>query len=140
MLKSLDENIYSRAKAVAMGNGRKFHLSAIIWRNKKPIGIYTNSDKSHPSCARVFRSGNENNTLHAEMSAVRFAKPGDKIEVLRWDKSGNLTCSKPCPMCHRAMQRAGVKVVTYVDWDGSRQKMKLDSATVAEKVKYPWAS
>ena len=126
MFKSLNENIYSRAKTMAMDNGKKFHLSAIIWRRKRPVGVYTNSDKSHPSCARMYRSsGKENNTLHAEMSAVRFAKPGDTIEVLRWDKGGNLTCSKPCPMCHSALQRAGIKSVTYVDWDGSRKKMKL---------------
>ena len=125
MFKSLNESIYSKAKMMAMSNGKKFHLSAIIWRRKKPIGVYTNTDKSHPSCVRVFKSGNENNTMHAEMSAVRFTKPGDTIEVLRWDKEGNLTCSKPCPMCHHALQKAGIKAVTYVDWDGSRKKMKL---------------
>ena len=130
MFKSLDESIYVKAKAAAMGNGRKFHLSAIIWRRKKPIGIYTNTNKSHPSCVRHFRSGNENSTMHAEMSAVRFVKPGDTIEVLRWDKEGKLTCSKPCPMCHQAMAKAGVKIVTYADWNGNRQKLKLNSVNV----------
>lgn len=137
MLKSLNESVYAKAKSIALNNGRQFHLSAIIWRKKRPIAIYTNTFKSHPKCTRFLGpadQGRVSSSMHAEMSAVRFAKPGDVIEVLRWDKDGNLTCSKPCAHCHRALEKAGIKSVTYVDWSGDRQQLKLGS-NIYRKVK-----
>jgi tRNA(Arg) A34 adenosine deaminase TadA len=120
------ERVYYRARSAALSNEMNYHLSAIVWRNKKPITIRTNIEKSHPSCKRTFESGDETASLHAEMNALRFAKPGDDIEVLRWGKTDQLRCSKPCKMCHAAMVRAGIRMVTYVDRDGNKTKMKLN--------------
>jgi deoxycytidylate deaminase len=103
-----------------------YHLSAIVWRKKKPITIRTNMKKSHPTCKRKFISGDESASIHAEMSALRFAQPGDDIEVLRWVKNHELRCSKPCKMCHTAMLKAGIRSVVYVDQLGNKQKMRLN--------------
>ena len=112
--------MYYKAKQRAMANNMKFHVAAIVWRKRKPILIRSNSHKGHPSCLRTLEGGTVTSSMHAEMSVLRFAKPGDKIEVIRWGKSGNVLCSKPCEMCEAAMRSAGISAVTFIDDSGGR--------------------
>ena len=112
--------MYYKAKQKAMSNGMRYHLAAIVWRKKKPIVIRSNSPKGHPDCLRTLSGGSVTSSMHAEMNALRFAKPGDEIEVIRWGKSGELRCSKPCEMCEKAMRSAGISSVTFIDADGSK--------------------
>ena len=118
-------SVYYRARSAALNNDMNYHLCAIVWRNRQPIVMRSNVAKSHPRCKRVFGPDIEAVSTHAEMDALRFAKPGDHIEVLRWGKSGQLRCSKPCKMCHKALVAAGIKTVTYVDHDGNKRRMIL---------------
>lgn len=114
--------MYYKAKRCAMSNNMKFHVAAIVWRKKKPIFIRSNSHKGHPSCLRTLEGGTVTSSMHAEMNVLRFAKPGDEIEVIRWGKSGNELCSKPCKMCEDAMRRAGISTVTFTDNEGHKRK------------------
>lgn len=117
--------MYYKARDRAKNNGMNYHLCAILWRKRKPVEFRANISKSHPACKRVFPSGDESASMHAEMNVLRFAKPGDEIEVLRWGETDELRCSKPCPMCHAAMTKAGIRAVTYVNWAGEKMKMVL---------------
>ena len=117
--------MYYKAKQLAMSNNMKFHVAAIVWRRRKPIFIRSNSHKGHPSCLRTLEGGTVTSSMHAEMNALRFAKKGDEIEIIRWGKSGKRLCSKPCKMCEDAMRNAGISAVTFVDCHGERTRVKL---------------
>ena len=60
--------------------------------------------------------------MHAEMSALRFSKPGDVLFVLRWTKDGQLTMSKPCERCQQMINSAGLKKVFYTNWNGEFER------------------
>jgi len=117
--------VYYKAKRLAMSNGMRYHLAAIVWRKKKPIFICSNSKKGHPKCLRTLEGNSVTSSMHAEMSAIRFARPGDEIEVIRWGKTGEVKCSKPCEMCESAMRAAGIKSVTFIDANGNKSRDTL---------------
>ena len=118
-------SVLRKAKRIAMRNGMKYHLSAIVWRKRKPITVRTNRRKGQPKYLRLLDSGMWTTSHHAECNAIRFAKPGDVIEVLRWGKSGNPLESTPCDMCQRAMRDAGIKCAIYTDSEGNQRTMPI---------------
>jgi deoxycytidylate deaminase len=66
--------------------------------------------------------------MHAEMNVLRFARPGDEIDVMRFTKKNHqLTMAKPCHLCEEAMRKAGIKKVRYTNWDGEWVEMNLVS-------------
>ena len=70
--------------------------------------------------------------MHAEMNVLRFAKPGDVVEVMRFSKcSHQLTMAKPCPICMMHMKEAGISEVRYTNWEGKWETIKLQSFNVA---------
>lgn len=101
-----------------------FHLAAILWRGKSPIRVGTNHAKTHPKFGRKYKDGTYKHHLHAEMDVLRFARPGDRLEVMRWRADGQLTMSKPCQWCMFHIQRCGISEVRYTDWDGNWQKLR----------------
>jgi len=118
--------MFDRAREVAMSNGGPFHLAALLWRDKSLIRIDPNSNKTHPSFARELKNGDIVYSLHAEMSVVRFAQPGDRVVVLRFSReTGELTMSKPCEHCEKALRDAQVSEVVYSDWDGNLKVMRF---------------
>jgi len=110
--------VINKAKNIALSNNHNFHLAAILYRGKRLIKVGTNARKTHPRFVRVFENGICDSHLHAEMSVLRFAKPGDVIIVLRWKKSGVLSMSKPCIHCQGFLKSAGIKEVHYTDCNG----------------------
>lgn len=60
--------------------------------------------------------------MHAEMSALRFAQPGDVLYVMRWTKDGEATMSKPCPKCQKVIAEANLKKVFYTNWEGEFER------------------
>jgi len=93
--------VYYKAKDQALNNGLPFHLAAILWRGRRPIKICVNTDKTHPSAYRIYENGDEASHMHAEMNAIRFAKPGDMLEVMRFKKDGSIAMAKPCEHCQK---------------------------------------
>jgi len=117
--------VYYRAKELARENGQQYHLAAILKRKNKTIRIGTNSAKTHPAYGRKYPDGTHGYTMHAEMNVLRFAEPGDHIEVLRVSKGGDLTMAKPCVHCQRMMRYAKIRSVRYTGSDGSWETLKL---------------
>ena len=115
--------MYYKAKQKALKNNNKFHLAAILRRNGVPIKICTNTDKTHPKYKRKYPDGSWGANMHAEMSALRFARPGDELEVIRVNKCGQITMAKPCPECQKEIEKAGISKVRYTNWDGEWEEL-----------------
>jgi len=118
--------VYYRAKELAVNNGRTFHLAAILRRNGGVVRIGENTDKTHPRFKRQYTDGTWASHMHAEMNVLRFAKPGDTIEVIRFSKCGHhWTMAKPCRLCMAAMRDAGIIKVRYTNWEGEWEEIKI---------------
>jgi len=111
--------VYYKARNKAMNNGMRYHIAALLWRGKRLIHIGINSYKTHPLFGRTYEDGVTSYCLHAEMDAVRFAKPGDRLEVLRFIKStSDFVMAKPCKHCNKHILSAKLKSVRYTNDDG----------------------
>tara|TARA_Y100000034_G_C6523125_1_gene225204 strand:+ start:136 stop:489 length:354 start_codon:yes stop_codon:yes gene_type:complete len=117
--------VYYRAKNLAYNNGRPYHLAAILRRKGSVIKIGENTNKTHPRFKRQHKDGSWSSHMHAEMNVIRFALPGDTLEVIRWKKCGKMTMSKPCNYCMRHIKEAMIKKVRYTDWDGAWKEIDL---------------
>ena len=116
--------MYYRAREKAVNNNYDWHVAAILRRNKSVIKIGVNSTKTHPAYQRTY--GNFHCAyLHAEMSVISRAKPGDIIEVFRISKNGNTCMAKPCEHCMAAIIKAGIRTIKYTDHNGQWQTIKL---------------
>ncbi len=118
--------MYYRAKELAISNGRTYHLAAILRRNGRVVRIGENTSKTHPRFRRQYPDGTWGSHMHAEMNVLRFAQPGDEIEVIRFKKCDHgFTMAKPCPVCEQELRKAGIKKVRYTNWDGNWEEMSL---------------
>jgi len=118
--------VYYEAREKAMNNGRCYHLAAILRRRGRVIRIGINSDKTHPRFKRRYDDGTWAAHMHAEMDVLRFAEPGDELEVMRWRKSDNtFAMAKPCRHCMPHILKAGLARVTYTDDTGTWQELNL---------------
>lgn len=117
--------MYYLAAEKAAHNNHKWHLAAILRRGKSIIKVGTNSYKTHPNCIRRYDSGYESASLHAEINVLRFAKPGDILEILRIKKSGGYGMAYPCPHCMKQIIKVGISVIRYTDNDGNWHKERI---------------
>tara|TARA_Y100000310_G_C19940539_1_gene472357 strand:+ start:93 stop:449 length:357 start_codon:yes stop_codon:yes gene_type:complete len=118
--------VYYRAKELALRNGRDYHLAAILRRNGKVVRIGENTDKTHPRFLRQYPDGSWASHMHAEMNVLRFAKPGDEIEVIRFKKCDHeWTMAKPCLLCMAEIIKSGIKKVRYTNWRGEWEEIVL---------------
>ena len=118
--------MYYKAEMIATQNGRDYHVAAILRRGKSTVKIGSNVNKTHPRFDRVYADGSHGAHMHAEMNVLRFAKPGDIIEVIRFRKCDHgRTMAKPCPICVEHMRKAGIKKIRYTNWEGKWQDMTL---------------
>ena len=113
-------------KKQALSNGQNYHLMAVLWRNGKIIKTGTNSSKTHPRFIRRYTDGSSGACMHAEMNVIRFAKPGDSIQVMRFKKRGEgMAMAKPCAHCMKHIREAGIKYVRYTNPEGDWETMKV---------------
>ena len=109
-----------------MSNGRTYHVAAVLKRKGDVIKVGENTDKTHPRFKRQYSDGTWASHMHAEMNVLRFAQPGDTVEVMRFTKCGkHLTMAKPCPLCELELKKAGIKKVKYTNWDGDWELLNL---------------
>ena len=119
--------MYYKAKQLAINNGRPYHLAAILRRNGDVVKIGENTNKTHPRFKRQYSDGSWASHMHAEMNVLRFAQPGDEIEVIRFSKcSHTRTMAKPCETCMAEMKKAGIKKVKYTNWQGEWETIHLN--------------
>lgn len=74
--------------------------------------------KSHPMMKQLAKEvghAPEKIYLHAEVSALLRAKdkPVHRITVERYDARGLPASARPCPICRRAIEIFGVKIVEH---------------------------
>jgi len=117
--------VYYTAREKAMGNGRVYHLAAILRRGKSVVKIGENTFKTHPRFERVYPDGTSGSHMHAEMNVIRFAKPGDTLEVLRFLKGGGRAMARPCEHCMRYIKEAGIKKIRYTNRNGDWEEFKV---------------
>ena len=117
VLSFISDNAIETGMEMAMSNGHSYHLAAFLKRGKGIIRIGVNSDISHARFLRI-KDGTSMAFLHAEMDAVIAARPGDTLIVVRWNKSGKITMSRPCKHCQEFIADAGIKKVVYSGWNG----------------------
>ena len=118
--------MYYKAKELAINNGRTYHVAAILRRNGRVVRVGENTNKTHPRFKRQYPDGSWASHMHAEMNVLRFAQPGDEVEVLRFRRCNHeRTMAKPCKHCQHALQASGVKKIRYTNWDGEWVDMEL---------------
>jgi deoxycytidylate deaminase len=117
--------VYYKARRIALNNDQRYHIVALLYRNKSIIRIGYNQCKTHRRFGRVQDNGFENYHLHAEMDALISSKPGDRLFVLRFSKNGDLTMAKPCKYCMEFIKSHGIKCVHFSNWDGEIEKVKI---------------
>lgn len=122
--KMIKKRYIKQAKAIAMDNGLDFHVAALLFRGKRLIKIGVNQTKTHPRFKRYKDNGYCGYCLHAEMDALRVAKPGDSMMVLRFTKRGNISMAKPCIHCQQFIDDAKIKFVYYSNWNGEIVKLR----------------
>jgi hypothetical protein len=52
------------------------------------------------------------------MSAIRFYKPGDRLEIFRILEDGSFAMAKPCKFCQAALLEKGINSVRYTNENG----------------------
>jgi deoxycytidylate deaminase len=118
--------VYYRAKNLALNNGRSYHIAAILRRRGKVVKIGENTYKTHPKCKRQYADGTWGSHMHAEMNVLRFAQPGDELEVIRFRKCNHeWTMARPCALCVKQIREAGISKVRYTNWLGEWEEMVI---------------
>jgi tRNA(Arg) A34 adenosine deaminase TadA len=118
--------VYYKAESKATNNGRTYHLAAILKRNGRVVRVGENTSKTHPRFKRQYADGSWGSHMHAEMNVLRFAEPGDEVEVIRFSKCGHTwTMAKPCALCMYHLRNSGIKRVRYTNWDGEWEELEL---------------
>ena len=117
--------MYYEARKRALNNGRVYHLAAVLKRRNKAIKVGENTSKTHPRFKRTYEDGTTGSHMHAEMNVLRFAKPGDTLEVLRFLKTGGMAMAKPCKHCMEHIKEAGIVEVRYTNENGEWESMKI---------------
>jgi len=117
--------VYYEARERALNNGRVYHLAAILKRGKTVVKVGANTSKTHPRFQRVYPDGTTGSHMHAEMNVIRFAKPGDTLEVIRFLKTGGHAMAKPCEHCMKHIRDAGIKKVRYTNPSGEWEMMRV---------------
>ena len=96
------------------------NITAIIYDKKgRVISMGKNSYiKTHPLQAKLANEVGLSDKiyLHAEIDALVRLKNWDKaykMVVTRTGKNGDLLLAKPCPVCERAINLAGIKEIQH---------------------------
>ena len=118
--------MYYKAQQLALNNGREYHLAAILRRNGCVVKIGENTSKTHPRFKRQYPDGSWGSHMHAEMNVLRFAQPGDEVEVMRFKKCDHMwTMAKPCSLCVNHLIACGIKKIRYTNWEGKWETLSL---------------
>jgi len=118
--------------------------------NLKKLGHKLSKQSGH-SWARhaviVIRGGNIISTgynhaaIHAEWNALNALWPSERkgttVISLRFTKTGNLACARPCPKCLKFMLDNGVKCVKFSDSEGKMVKVRLSQGMDYTGTRYP---
>lgn len=95
-------------------------ITALVYdRRGRILSVGRNNyHKTHPLQARAAKAvGLEKKIyLHAEVDALVKLKDWSKahrIVITRFNKHGEPVLAKPCPVCERVIDQAGIKIVEH---------------------------
>jgi len=118
--------VYYKTRSTALSNGHGYHIAAFLKRKGHLVRVGINSLKTHPRFRRTYKDGTIGAHMHAEMDALRFAQPGDELEVIRYKKcDSSWTMAKPCMHCMSYIVEAGIKKIRYTNWEGHWEEMRI---------------
>jgi len=118
--------VYYAAREQALSNGRVYHLASILRRKGRVVRIGENTYKTHPRFKRQYPDGTWSAHMHAEMNVLRFAQPGDDLEVMRFLKSDEgFAMARPCAACMSYIKAAGIRRLKYTNEEGSWVEQRL---------------
>ena len=112
------------ARNEALKNGCNYHIAAFLRRKGKIIRVGFNSKKTHPFCRRQYEDGTVAYEMHAETNVLRFARPGDELDVVRFTKTG-ISMAKPCRFCIEKIVEKKIKKVRYTNWQGEWENLSI---------------
>lgn len=120
---------FEKAKRIAsVSDYRRVHIGCVAVFQNRIIGIWCNSEKTHPVQNHYNRYRiNGNNLLpklHAEINCLNqirhlnidFSKV--KLYIYRIRKDQPFGLSRPCPSCMAAIKDLGIKEIYYTTNDG----------------------
>ena len=118
--------VYYEARHKALNNGRTYHLAAILRRKGRVIRVGENTNKTHPRFTRTYKDGSIASHMHAEMNVLRFAEPGDELEVMRFKKCAHeFAMAKPCLFCMKFIKESGISSVKFTNNFGEWEELKF---------------
>lgn len=135
LTKSIPSKLVEAAKAVALsgpGTGRRnsFRVGAVLFDNRgRVLAAKHNSYKTHPFLSSFTKWPFQ----HAE-SACLLAHGLDycseaSLLVVRYHlDSRTLSCAKPCEVCAKLINMAGIQKVYFSNWKGEIECSKLEIA------------
>lgn len=96
---------------------RRHKMVAIILKGRRIVAYGYNSSKTHPEAQKTVEKHNLNaycsNAIHAEVSAISRSSGGNRIFVARIRADGKFGLAKPCPICEKIIESAGIYKVEY---------------------------
>ena len=118
--------MYYSTRLKALNNNCNYHLAAFLRRKGRLVKVGINSMKTHPRYLRKYPDGTYGAHMHAEMDVLRFAQPGDELDVIRYRKcDSSWTMAMPCSHCMDHIHTAGIKKVRYTNWDGNWEDVDI---------------
>jgi deoxycytidylate deaminase len=107
-------------KRIAMKARKKYSLTATIY-NKRGHVISRGENsywKTHPMQVKTAKEvGREDAIfLHAEIAALVRLKDWSKahrIKIERYAEDGTPLLAKPCQICERALEKAGIQIIEH---------------------------
>lgn len=102
-----------------VGKRQCYRMGAVLYHGKKPIIAKPNSNKNH-AINQLFTD--RPIRLHAEANVIKSiginACRNKSLFVVRVQKDGRTTMSKPCDSCQELIKLVGIKKVFYTNWQG----------------------
>jgi len=116
----------------AQSEGGKQKVGAIL-ATKSGLSLVETTNaptKTHPTQKEYAEKAGSPSSiyLHAEIRALILDKSDNShtLYVGRINKEGELTMAKPCSVCRRAIQEAGLERVFYTNFQGEFEEMEND--------------
>jgi deoxycytidylate deaminase len=95
----------------------KMPMAAIIARGNRVISFGVNKRKTHTSQKLTHPNRNTLQHLHAELDAIigveKDQLEGSTIYVCRRLRNGDVGISRPCAMCQKLIEAAGISLVYF---------------------------
>ena len=106
-----------------------YRMAAVVVQGARVVSIGVNKWGGGESKNRMYA----NRAIHGELDAIHGIDPallrGATIYISGWSKGNNLILSKPCDLCQRLIEQAGIKEIVYHDRDGN---VVLEKTIMAE--------